>query len=450
MWLLVAAPSLAGGYFFSDSGIEALGRAGAWVAGADTQYAQRYNPAGLTRIDRPTFNLGLSEVQQNVRFSRLLEDGTFAEEVRNEASPFDVPQAGFAMPLPEGFAFAFGFSSPFAALSRYPVDGAQRYSVVETGIYEFTVGPSVAWRPNPAPWLAVGLTFEWNYLQVNESLAITVNGGDDPIGDIDVSARVTDSFSPMVGGGLLIEPVDALSIGLAVQPPVQFKARGHGTLDFTGVSFDDGLEETVYTDDDVALAIGLPLELRAGVAVRPIDVLELEFAAVYQGWSSLTAIEITDVNIEVEVKDSPIWEVLIPEDQRAVADSFSLPAGLNDTISLRLGGEIDVTPDVALRAGGSWESASVPPAKMSVTLVDPPKTQVAAGGSGWLGKRRLRIDLAGAWLFYPHLEIRDSEVVQVDAGVTPGVEPMVVGNGDLDSHGWIVGGQVSVALGKAP
>ena len=56
--LLMSAPAQASGYYYSDSGIVATGRGGAWVAIADTRFAQRYNPAGLIRSDKPTFNIG--------------------------------------------------------------------------------------------------------------------------------------------------------------------------------------------------------------------------------------------------------------------------------------------------------------------------------------------------------------------------------------------------------
>ncbi|MFT5456046.1 MAG: long-subunit fatty acid transport protein, partial [Myxococcota bacterium] len=110
--LASASEGLAGGYYYSDSGIVALGRGGAWVAGADTQFAQEYNPAGLVRIERPTINVGMSQIQQNVGFDRFKAEGGTYKTAENQAAPFLVPQLGFATPLPSDLAFAFGFYSP--------------------------------------------------------------------------------------------------------------------------------------------------------------------------------------------------------------------------------------------------------------------------------------------------------------------------------------------------
>ncbi|MCB9684984.1 MAG: outer membrane protein transport protein [Alphaproteobacteria bacterium] len=130
--LLCATPAWAGGYFYSDSGIVATGRGGAFVAGATGQFAQYYNPAGLIRVDRPTVTLGWSGVQQNVSFSRLKDDGTFYDPAVNQAAPFSVPELGFTTPIGQRVGFAFGFYSPFAPSSEYDEEGPQRYSIKDT------------------------------------------------------------------------------------------------------------------------------------------------------------------------------------------------------------------------------------------------------------------------------------------------------------------------------
>ncbi len=440
MILWLATSALAGGYFYSDSGIVATGRGGAWVAGADTQFAQHYNPAGLIRIERPTFNIGWSGVQQNITFRRQLPDGSgFYDPVENQAAPFSVPQIGFATPLHERVGFAFGFYSPFAPSSLYDEEGPQRYTIKDTLIYQFSVGPSAAFQVHDM--LVLGLGLQWQYLQVGQTVDITVSGLDDPAGDIAVEARVVDPFTPNLNAGLLFEPVEQVSIGLSVQPPTRFRARGSGTLDFDGNSLAVLLDETLYTDDDVALNLALPWVVRAGVAVRPIERLEIEAAVVWQDWSALEDISIEEIDIEVQTQ-SP----LIPEDSRKVDDRIVLPAGLGDTFSWRLGVEGRVHELLELRAGGFYENAALTPQEVSVALVDTPKWQIGAGASTFLLDGLLRFDVAGALLFFQDLEIRDSTVAQIDAGVLDTTVPLIVGNGDLSSSGWIVGLQGHVAL----
>ena len=456
-WL--SAISQAGGYYYSDAGIVATGRGGAFVAGADTQFAQYYNPAGLIRIEAPTINVGVSGVQQNVGFSRLRDPADplsatqpFYDEVNNQAAPFVIPQFGFATPLGRRVGLAVGFYSPFAPSAQYDEEGPQRYSVKDSLIYQFSVGPSVAVAVHDRVTLGLGL--QWQYLQVGQSLDIVAPGFaildddfDNPTGE-DIAVNIQgfeDIFSPSFNLGLLVDPIDQVTIGLSFQAPTQFSANGGGSLDFTGSNMERLLQETEYTDDDVDLSIALPLVARAGVAVRPLPWLEIEAAAVYQRWSSLEDLVVENVDIEVNPRD--FAQALLPPEDRAVDETLSLPASFRDTWSWRLGAEARLNEWLEVRAGGFYENGGVPTEQLSVSLVDPWKVQLGGGGSVHLLDEQLRLDVAAAGLIFPSLQIRDSMVSQVDSGVrsptNEDAQPIVVGNGDLRASGWVLGLQAS-------
>jgi long-chain fatty acid transport protein len=440
----LVGPAWAGGYFYSDSGVVATGRGGAWIAGADTQFAQYHNPAGLIHIAAPTLTVGWSAVQQHVDFTRQKEDGSFYPEIHNQASPFDVPEGGFFTPVGDRLVLGVGFISPFAPSSLYDEEGPQRYSVKDTSIYQFSVGPSAAVRVHDM--LVLGLGLQWQYLNLFQSVDVTTTGQDAPTGDIAVEARAADAFTPNANLGLLLQPHEVVTVGLSAQPPTRFHARGSMALDFEGHTFANTgiLTETAYRDDEVTLDIAIPWVLRAGVAVRPIPRLEIETAVVWQDWSSLEDITIEEVDITVEVDEDNFFAP--PEDQRKLPGQFAFPAGLRDTVSLRLGAELDLHRQVAVRAGGFWENGAVPPQEMTVALMDSPKIQLGAGGTVWAIPDRLRFDAAFAYLLFRSLEVRDSTVTQINAGVSDQITPMVVGNGDLSSRGWVMGLAASVAF----
>ena len=219
--LVAALPAHAGGYFYSDSGIVATGRGGAWVAGADNQFAQYYNPAGLIRVEYPELNIGMSFVQQKIGFTRTQvgADGQLETlpVANNQASPFNVPQIGFATPINDQLAFAFGFWSPFAPSSEYDPAGPQRYTIIDTLIWQFGVGPSLAWRP--VPQFTVGMTLAWQMLRLEEQIKVTITGKDEPGGDVLVDAQVLDLFTPGFTLGFLVDPHPMVSIGGSVWFP---------------------------------------------------------------------------------------------------------------------------------------------------------------------------------------------------------------------------------------
>lgn len=444
--VLAAAPTdaSAAGYYLPDSGVVAMGRGCAYVAGADGQFAQYYNPAGLVNVDRPTLSAGMSMVGQRVTFERLYADGTRAEPVENQDGLFEIPEGGVVVPLPRGLAFAFGFTSPFSPAYRYGEDGPQRYTIIDTLIWNFNVGPSLAWRP--IPQLAVGAGVYWSVFRVEERLKVTTNGPDDagldqPTGDVAVDARVWDRFTPTWNLGVIVTPVPKLSVGASITPPVTYVARGRGELDFTGHALEPYLDQSVWRDDDIAMLAQMPLILRTGVAVRPIERVEVELDWVYEGWSSLKDIEVSDIDVTItgEILGAPLEE--------PVVNPINLPAGFVDAMSFRLGGAFQATPAVGLRAGGMYETSSLTLQEVSLAAVDAPKVQLGTGASVALSDGRFVLDASAAIVTYADRHITDSNVDQIN--VWDDGNTSIVGNGDIAATGYALGGAVRYRFGRA-
>ena len=235
----------------------------------------------------------------------------FGPTIENQAGHFNVPQLGFATPINDKFAFAFGFVSPLAPDSDYPADGAQRYSIIDSSIYQFGFGPALAWRPLPA--ITFGVNMQWQFLQVGQQFMATLSGETDPLGDIGVDLFTVDVFTPYANFGVLIDPVPPVTIGIGVQPATVFRPKGRLSIDFTDNAFEDLIEApdcgaeniedcpTQFTDDDINLMVRLPLILKTGVAVRPFPELEIEAAFVYQNWKTLTDLTVTDIDLNLNV-----------------------------------------------------------------------------------------------------------------------------------------------------
>ncbi|NCG20260.1 MAG: hypothetical protein GWP91_14725, partial [Rhodobacterales bacterium] len=417
---LTSPSALASGYYYSDSGIVATGRGGAWVAGADTQFAQHYNPAGLIRVKAPTFNIGWSGIQQNVHWTQANPDGGFYPEASGNAPPFSVPQFGFVTPVGDKVAIAIGFISPFAPSSNWNPKGPQRYSIIESSVYQFGFGPSVAYQPIKA--LTFGFGAQASYLALGRSFNLTLSGLEDPSGDVFIEARAKDTFTPTFNLGLLIEPVQQVAFGFSLTAPATYNAKGQIGVNFDGSSIASLLSETELEDPNVGVQITLPTIIRAGMAVRPNEKLEVEITWVHQAWASLEEIIIDDIDLAVEV------EAL--NQSTPIPEQFELPAGLQNASSIRLGGEYRINDGLELRAGGFYGSTAVPEELVTVSLVDTAKVQLGTGASIWFLDGKLRFDGAAAVVLHKTLEVRDSQVEQlyIYPGIGAEAEPSVIGN----------------------
>ncbi len=424
--LLSIAGALASGFYFPDAGVVAAGRGGAFTAGADNQFAQYYNPAGLVRIDAPTLHLGGVSVRQDVSFSRLAEDGTLMEPAVNDPPFFPIPEIGFATPLVQDkLVLAVGFYSPVTSMYDYDREGPQRYTILEAQLWQGWVGPSLAWRP--LSWLMVGAGVSYNFFHVGQGITVTTSGQDNPAHDVDVLVDVWDLNNVHGNAGVIVEPLEQVSIGVSVQPPGQFTASGAGSLDFSGHALEDTLHQSVWDDPDVTMGMRLPLVLRTGVAVRPVEALEVEVDWVYEAWSQLDEIKVTDVDVVVtsDFMEQPVQE------------TFDLPATFRDSWSLRLGAEYDLGQVASFRLGGMYDRSAFHPTNVSVALMDTDKLQVGAGATVKLLGDRLWLDGVFSWVYYTPLEMRESAVPQINAWNEDDV--MIVGDGDYSSTGLMVG-----------
>lgn len=447
----------AAGYYFTDAGTRGMARGGAFIAGVNDLSAQYYNPAGLMRLGQGQVYVNHSMVTQAIEFTRIdyAEDGTVLEEhapVENQAPPMQIPQfaVGHDFGLDELY-FAFGMHPPFAPDLLYPADGAQRYSLTDSLVQQLYLGPSIAWQPHEM--LSIGAGFYWSYVRAD--YGITLLSCTDPeesyecedqpeTYDIDVWLSMRDTRRYIWNAGLLFEPHEMVSIGFSVLPPVKVAGTGEITATFGEEHLIRGfLNGDSFTDDQVTVLLTMPLILRQGVAVRPLDWLEVEAAAVYQRWSMTEEIRVTDLQLTLEHNPDSLLEEDI-----VITDDVVLPAGYMDTWSWRLGAEAQPLDFLSVRAGGYYEPTAIPPSTQAVSLVDGDKWGLGLGATWWLQDRKdrdlLSVDVGFSRTQIKERDIRNSDVRHVllpldfaavmngeEVGITEGA---VVGNGRFKTH----------------
>lgn len=462
--VLLAAPLVchvpsarASAYYFLDSGARSIGRGGAFVVGADDMTAQYYNPAALRNIRRPIFNLNGWAITQHVGFDRADEAGEEPfEEVFNESPPIYEPSGGFAMPLPflPRARVALGMYVPSSPYMAYPDDGAQRYTIQNSLIWQVYAGPSASY--DVTDWLTLGAGLQYTFLRVEQQLTVTTvpDGSDDPTNDISLDLKTWDKSKFAWNAGFLVRPTPWLEIGGSVQPPISYEAPG--TLKATFAE-DHPLKQFIegeeFTDDDVLLHVAVPLIVRAGVQVAPVQKAKVEADFTWTRWSTLSELRVTELDMRIPANpDAPFpldWE------EAVVTDDVIFPTGYQDSISVRVGGDYEVTPWAKARAGAHYESSAVPPELQGAGVVDGSKWGVGGGGTFTIAERvALDVGVAGQFLADRHIE--DSDLRQTTLVVDPldGSSVVgtgkVVGNGDIESSILFVAVGATVYFGEAP
>lgn len=483
---------MAAGYYFSDIGVRSFARGGAFIAGNDDLTALFYNPAALTRLKRNTVMLNVAAVQQSVTYQRaqmegagpLDDDGTPTDisfaAIENKAPAFVIPHFGLSSRFgTENTTFALGFYPPYAPDLSYDADGPQRYSLIDVMVIQTSLGPSVAHKVSD--WISIGGGVAWGVLLAEQQLKISVpfhstgvrteipEGGtlddaiihndtppnEDPANDVGFEFAASDWQGWSWNAGIMIEPpTKEWAFGLMVQPPVKFNAEGYIAADFSGHSLytegfggDQIILSKTSRDDQVALEITMPLILKSGFAFRPSDRTEIELAAVWQQWSSIEQLTITDIDLNVDLNGEHAVTSAQMDDV-VIDDDVVLPASYQDAWSVRLGGEHELNTNVSLRAGVFYETSAIPSSTQSVSLIDGKKVGYGLGGS-YRPTADISLDFGVSQAFLNPTKATDSEVKQISVDALTGdfLEGTTIGNGTYESSVLLFAAGLTYAFG---
>jgi long-subunit fatty acid transport protein len=171
----------------------------------------------------------------------------------------------------------------------------------------------------------------------------------------------------------------------------------------------------------------MPLVIRSGVAVRPIENLEVEFATVYERWR--TTKETTISNVRVPLLLSDFVQGLAPDlgHEVPIKGPVVIPQEFRDSISFRLGGEWEAKDWLSLRSGMYWERSAINNKNMGVSLMDGNKVGYGLGASYHVDDI-LSFDIGFSQAFLGTRKIRDSELKQLKVPID--LTPALMGNGE--------------------
>jgi long-chain fatty acid transport protein len=338
--LLAAQSAAATSFGLFQHGGRAMGQAGAFTARASEPSALTYNPAAITRLDGLQFQAGLDFRLAEIQYDS--PTGSFSAR-----HIIDFPPAAYLTWKPGHgpFAFGLGLDAPFWYKNQ--------------------------WQPRLFPGRFLQRQFELTLLELHPVLAYdlgdgwSVGGGIRYVaGDLRQDDNVLVSI-PFQGLFVPVElerntsaQVDDLTwdLGIHYAAPSwgwgavyrnKAELKGSGDVHYTPRDLAvAGLETPVsqrFSDGRARQAFEIPSELRGGIWFAPYPELRVEIDAAWQSWSSLESTAVTYT--PDPVGDGPTIET---------------PRRWDDTISLRLGLEGNVTDNFMLYGGVSQEPSPVP------------------------------------------------------------------------------------------
>jgi long-chain fatty acid transport protein len=388
----------AAGLYFSDRGVRPMGRAGAWVAGADDLGAIWYNPAGLADAGTSIL-VDMSWLSLNDSYTRQLQIVDAGGAYQRIQSP-TVTGSTPILPLPtiaasynfgkrHEWTIAGGVLAPYIALTAYPttVDGQPSPARYALGSYGGSIaampGVWVAYKPIESLRFGFGLLAFVGKFQ--STVTFNANPADRILGapeqpeyDANAQLDIRPIFAPSANGGVTWVPSEYVRFGASGQLPMVISSPATIVMAMpTSVVFDSAHQDGV----DAHVRFVLPAILRGGIEVRPVKELRVEVAFVEEFWSSQQQIAITPENMSIDGIQGLPPKVIIPP--------IAFPRNFQNAESVRLGGEFDYHLGgyhVATRAGISYETSAVPAQYLNLSALDFQKVTASIGGSLYVGR----------------------------------------------------------------
>jgi long-chain fatty acid transport protein len=432
--LAVAVGSLssaagAAGLYFSDRGVRPVGRAGAFVAGADDLGAVAYNPAGIAYAGesvladaswlRFTSTYQRRSVVRDPATGETVVQGTnYFPQVEGTTPVLPIPTLAISsrLGLDERWMFGASVWAPYSALTSYPEDGIdfrgrkvpapQRYSLYTLdGSALAVVGLHAAYKPVPS--FALGVSLQMLTGTFASRLAFSacppkslLCAEEDPQWDAFTQLTVGPIFAPSAQGGFIAVVSDTpgaeVRLGGSIQAPFWVDAPAKTDIRLPSAPV---FRDATVEGNQARVSFRLPAIARVGIETRlgQKKQTRLEMALVYESWSMHDRISISPAGGGIRLRNvtgfPDPYEVGTLQQARGFRDTFSIHGGVEHFFET--GGY-----PMALRGGLSYERSAVPAEYLSVLTVDLDKVQLAAGYSLWVGaKKNLRLDSVLGYTF---------------------------------------------------
>lgn len=371
--IMVQISTYAGGFQLNEHGARAMAQGGAWAARAYDGSAIFFNPAGLGFQKENSLYLGTTIIMPTGAYFDPLKNNKKTEMVSQTFTPINVYGT---YRINEDLNVGLGINNPYGLGTEWPSNWDGRFISVKVDMKSFFFTPTVSYKINDQLSLGVGANIVTGTVTIDRSVAVP-SFLPEPTVKLDLSAM---GYGFNLGALYKITP--EISIGASYRSAIDLDATGTAT--FTNNSAIVNLPE-----GDAAASLTLPSTAFFGLAVKPMENLELEADYQYVGWSSYD-------KLTIEFKKDP-------------TKNSSADKKYENTYIIRVGGEYTMDA-FQFRAGYLYDHSPVLPKYVDPMLPDAHRNGLNLG-LGYKVTSNISIDLS-----YLNLAFDQAKAEGTDSG----------------------------------
>lgn len=374
-YLLAGTAGLyAGGFQLNEQGARSMAQAGAFAARAYDGSAVYFNPAGLALQKQNSLYLGTTFISPEIDFYGPSNLGLNTKtSMKNQIfTPINVY---VKYGLTEDLHVGFGVNNAFGLGTEWDPNWDGRRISIKADLQTFYFTPTVAYAVNDQISIGAGLNIITGGVKLKQEVGGVPVGGAPPIVDMELSGNnIGFNF------GVLYKFSEMASFGATYRSGTEIE--GTGTATFT-----PNYAALALPQGDVTGNLALPATAMIGIAMKPMENLEVEADYQFIGWSSYKELKIAF---------------------KADNSTSVQPKNYEDTYIFRLGGEYAMG-ELKLRAGYLFDNSPVQPKYVDPILPDADRHGWNVG-FGYQITETMSVDAA-----YMFLKVKQSTVTNTES-----------------------------------
>jgi long-chain fatty acid transport protein len=405
----ISAPASASFFALAEQNASGMGTAFAGGAAiAEDASTVWYNPAGMTRLDRPQLVFAGSYIDLNIKTNVISASAITGVPIsggagKDPGQPGFVPSFYYTHPITKDFSVGGGINAPFGLTTEYDSTWAGRYHAVKSEITAINYNVSGAYKFNDTLSGGVGVNYQHFKAELSQQVDFaticTVAVGGAFSGACGAGATFNPNTNPNDGSAKVTADSNAwgYNLGLLAQLPNDFRV---------GVAYRSKMKQSLSGNFDITTPGNVPGALLAGTGLvnsgAKADVIlpaSISFSAYQQlgpQWAVMA--DITRTNW------SSLPELRIQFDS-GQADSV-VTLNLIDTYRYSVGATYKPNDTWILRGGFAFDQSPVTePAFRTPRLPDADRTWFTIG-AGYKASSSLFFDFGYAYIHVDTAQVR--------------------------------------------
>ncbi len=348
LFLGLAVLAFPNGLNLNGLGTRAVSMGGAFTALADDFSAVYWNPAGLAGLAGKIFGFHGTDIIPSGTYKLTTSPSLVLVDAKTVTKHYFGGLASYVHPISSRLVAAFGIYTPsglgaeWKSADMAAISGGATDIEWKSKVGLVTFAPSLAYKINDM--LSVGASLNINY----GTFDISMYAGSVPGLDLGQYAETATGWGLGATLGVLFKPAKIVSFGAVLRTSSTVKFSGEAEM---GRLVYAGLPTTSETERNVTW----PMEIKAGIAVTPMEALTLAADVHYTRWSSIDA-------LTTNYKDT-FWNLFMTDSGKNI-----MPMHWKDAVQIRLGGEYRLSPALAFRAGYCYDPSPAPDETMNILL----------------------------------------------------------------------------------